>query len=549
MKIKFKTYLLFSLFWVFITSAETKFSHLTIEDGLSQSSVKCIFQDSKGFLWFGTADGLNKYDGYQFSTFNNNPNDPHSISGNDVSCVYENPNDSVLWVGTQDGGLNVFDRKLNKFVSFKVGSGIGKSILSNNIRHLLVTDDQKLWIASYGGGIFYFSKSDSTFVQPDFSKQARFRDVNCIERDDSGNLWIGATTGLYKWSPEDQENNVTPTKIDLLSNKNSINIRVLKFDFKGNLWVGTQNNGLFKYQPISFKLKNYTFSTLSNSISSNTVRTILQARDGIIWIGTMDGLFKYQPEANTFEVLKSERNNPESLNNNVIYSLFEDYSGIIWVGTYLGGINKLDPIQSRFPKFNNFSPPGDNQDSYNIVRSICTDNKETIWIGTSKGLIEVNQNNINSTLKQSKLYFNNVEVGGLLFTDQGLFAGTDKGLFLRKGQGQFINLSPRILQQTGFNIQRFSSAIIDDNKNIWFTNPTGLFKYNPEQDEFRVYNPKGPDGEEIQHHGIGLFEDFSGKIWIGTFNGRLYTFDKHTEEFELIIPGSNNNLISFNKIF
>jgi len=107
MKIRFKLYILASLLWILLTSEGTKFSHITIEDGLSQSSVKCIFQDSRGFLWFGTGDGLNKYDGYDFQIINSSPINPLSISGNDISCIYENPYDSTLWVGTQNAGLNI----------------------------------------------------------------------------------------------------------------------------------------------------------------------------------------------------------------------------------------------------------------------------------------------------------------------------------------------------------------------------------------------------------------------------------------------------------
>lgn len=163
------------LILVLISAANNRFVHLTIKDGLSQSMIKSIYQDSKGFLWFGSADGLNRYDGYKLNVYRNEPSNPASLIDNDIVCIYENPLDSVLWIGTQGEGLNRYDRKQDTFLGFRHDPKIENSLPDNDIRSMLTASDGKLWIATNGGGIFWWNPTDSSFTQPAFCTQPRFQ--------------------------------------------------------------------------------------------------------------------------------------------------------------------------------------------------------------------------------------------------------------------------------------------------------------------------------------------------------------------------------------
>lgn len=533
------------------SSDRVKFSFLTIKDGLSQSSIKCIHQDLDGYLWFGTADGLNKFDGYEFTIYDNSPTNPNSISGNDITCIYENPYDSVLWIGTQVNGLAAYIKGKDSFISFQHSSQIKKSIPSNYIKDILATKDQKLWFATRGGGICYFDPVDSSFVQPGFNSESIFHNVNCLETDEKGNLWLGTSSGLFFWSFEKQRSEGLPDKIEIDPGRN-IAITSLKYDFKGNLFIGTTNSGLFKYQPVTKQIINYKSSELINSISSNRIRDILQTRDGDMWIATMDGLCKFNVKKNYFDVFKNIPSETESLNNDIIYSLYEDNSGIIWIGTYLGGINKIDPIQNRFPKYS-FSSEINKHKGYNDIRAICVDDKMSTWVSTSRGLLELKPAFFNSVSEKSQIitHFEGQTGRVLLFHEnEGIFTTTNSGITQISKDGTIKYLSSQIQQQTGSNINSFLVAQVDSDANIWFGGAFGLLKYNLKNRSFKLIVFKGTDGRKIPVNILAIEEDFTGILWAGTFDGKLLKLDRYSEIFEQVLPFiENNEMISFKKIF
>jgi len=550
MKIRFLPSILALLLWVLLTSEGPKFSHITIEDGLSQSSVKCILQDSRGFLWFGTGDGLNKYDGYDFQIINSSPINPLSISGNDISCIYENPYDSTLWIGTQNAGLNIYSRERDNFYSFSLSSNSKNKIPSNFIKEIIATSDGTLWIATQAGGLCYFNKKDSSFIKPEFSKQNIFKTVNCLEKDEDGNLWIGTPSGLYKWNYLNKYSKEIPIRVKFSDSERRKRITALKFDLKGNLWIGTRNIGLFKYHPKSKNSFHFRPEhNKKNSLAGLRINDIMQRKNGEIWIGTHKGLCRYLPKTRNFEVFRNSPNNTESLNCDVVYSLFEDRAGIIWVGTYLGGINKIDPNQYRFAKHNTFSDLKNGSSSTNDMRSIFVDNSNTIWLGTSDGLVEFKDGEYISD-SNAKIHLVGKNIGAIFAFSQKLYISTAIGIFTLNSQNKLSSISEQIQLQTNQAIQQFSSAISDELNQIWFSTSQGLLKYIPKENKFELFNPEGPDGEPISFFPLVLKEDQTGKIWLGTFDGNLYSFDKHTNEFELFIfTNSTNKIKSFTKIF
>ena len=524
--------------------AELHFTHLTIEDGLSQTSVKCIFQDHQGFIWFGTADGLNKFDGYEFTTYRNDPTTANSISGNDISVIYQNPYDSVLWIGTQDGGLNKFDRDHDQFISYKLSSKAGHFIPSNNIRDIIADSDGKIWIASYFGGIFYYQPEDSTFYQPEFSKTPALNNVRQILEDNAGNLWIGSNSGLYKWSPEMRQKQEDPEKIELDKLRTRLNVLSMMIDYHGNIWTGTAQDGIYVYHPVSKEVTHFSTVEVQGGLASNSIRSLLQTKNGDIWIGTTEGLELYDNRGQ-FTNVKNHPNDPNSLNNNLVYSIFEDNSGIIWVGTYLGGINKYDPLQARFPKYRNLVKgyAGKIDD----IRSIVKDNNDVVWLGTTFGLIEITTEELINQQPVGRLHFEGKNILSLSYSPfAGLFINTEDDIYLRDHSGKIQSIGDKIFQETGANINGFRASEIKG-VNTWLATGQGLLKYNGNTKEFGLFQLKGPDGEQIQLLTLALLEDYTGKLWFGTYLGQLYVLDTYTEYFEQVTL--NKDLVSFSRIF
>ncbi|MCF6357780.1 MAG: ATP-binding protein [Draconibacterium sp.] len=450
-------------------------------------------------------------------------------------------------------GLNIYNREHDNFYSFSLNSKSKNRIPSNFITDLIVTEDKTLWIATNSGGLCYFNKQDSSFIKPGFSNENGFRTINCLEKDEYGNLWLGTPSGLYLWNYSTKDSSKKPKRVRFKDKKTKQRITSLRFDLKGNLWIGTRNNGLFRYHPKSIKSSHFLPDRNNiSSVAGRRVYDILLRKNGTIWIATNNGLCTYRVKTRDFEVFRNIPNNQESLNNNVVYSLIEDRAGIIWAGTYLGGINKIDPIQYRFAKHNNFSDLKNGTSSTNDIRSICIDDSNSVWLGTSDGLVEILHGNAISTLSDSnaKIYLAGKTIGAIIALSENLYSSTNSGIFLLNKNSKLTNITEQIELQTNLLILNFYSAITDELNQIWFTTGQGLLKYTPATNKFELFNPAGPDGEPISFLPLSINEDQTGKIWLGTTYGDLYSFDKYQNEFELILYSDpNNKLKSFTKIF
>lgn len=525
------------------------FSHLTIKDGLSQSTVKSIFQDSKGFLWFGSADGLNKFDGYSFTIFRNDPYNPFSIGGNDISCILESRSDSVLWIGTESSGLSRFNRENNTFFRFTENKNEFE-LPSNNIRAMVNSPDGKLWIATDGGGICWFNPEDSTFRQPEFSRLPEFTKVYSLAVDENGFLWLGCDRGLFRY---DFSPTSVPQKIDLAEMTLS-RINALLVDRRGFLWIGTQSQGVIRFQPDTKEIRHFTHNpSVETSVGSNAIRSILERKNGTIWIGSENGLSLYNSMNNNF---KTFRNNPidqESINDNSIFSMFEDNAGTIWLGTYFGGINKLYPEESRFSKYSNFHTIFDFNKAINHITGLYKDEKNTVWASTLKGLLSFNERYFEQPEIQTaiNIFFENVPQR-CVFGDsfQNLYVANDLGLFLRKEQSSdFVPLKPENLELTR-EMQNVMYVLEESDRNVCFLTYGGLVIYNPRTNTAELRNPRNEKGGiEIKYFISGI-EAANGKIWLGTIDGELYRYDKYIYQFEKIIPHTDSSGTKpFNRIF
>lgn len=545
------TGLLIVLFLCFAqqTPATSRFGHLTIKDGLSQSTVKSIVQDSRGYMWFGSADGLNRYDGYKLTVYRNDPSNALSISGNDIPCIYENSTDSTLWIGTQGEGLNLYDRKHDAFVSFRHDSKSPTTLPANDVRSILNGPDGNLWIGTKGGGICRFNPTDSSFFQPGFSLLHQFSVIHSMVTDNKGGLWLGTESGLYRY---DVKSGMTPAAVN--PGVESPVVLSLLYDVKGNLWIGTRNQGLIKYQPETGKIRQYKSDGNNiNSTTPNQINAVHQRKNGSVWIAAGNGLFHYDAQHDDFESFVNDPNDPESINDEVFYSLCEDRSGIFWTGTFLGGVNKLEPEDSRFRKYNNFFRTNRLNKALNNVKGICRDQTNTLWVATSKGLIALKPGFLEnpSDATRIRLYFEGVDQNNI-FCDShnNVYSSNLHGLYLLKsGSSEFELFKPSNLP-VDIRVNQFNAGFEDSEGTIWVATYTGLLKYDPKRNTVSLTNPKNPQGVVTRKNFLSLTESFNGKFWLGTVDGFLYEYDPNIDTFNQVMPvEASGNRSTFNRIF
>lgn len=529
------------------------FAHLTIKEGLSQSTIKSIHQDYKGFIWFGSADGLNKYDAYTFTIYRNNPADARTLCGNDIACIYEDPQDSTLWIGTQADGLNRYVRQTDTFVQFRKGEA--GSLPSNEISAILREPGGKLWIATRNKGLCYFNPTDSTFSQPDFSNHEKLQNITTLAFDQRGRMWIGTTQGLFLVIPTNK-NDFSQSEPELitLASHPSAHINTTLFDRRGNLWIGTLRDGLFRYQPDNQHTIQYNKEKQSSQgMPANTIYCLAQQKNGEIWIGTDQGLYQYNLSSNSFSVFVNDPADNGALNDDVVFSLYEDRSGILWLGTYFGGINKLDPDESRFNRYSNFHKLFGLNKAANNVKSIAKENN-TIWICTNKGLMAFDEKAIDDKQAEAtaaRVFFKEMDQH-FIFCDSkhNLYLSNEKGIFIRKYQtSDFTPFQPNLTAGTQL-FRSLTHAFEDSEKNIWFLSANGFFKYTPKTHLLEMIHPIGElllTGNDYFLSGI---ESTDGKLWLSTVNGKLFQYNKNTNQIVEIKPANlTYETRPYNRIF
>jgi signal transduction histidine kinase/ligand-binding sensor domain-containing protein/CheY-like chemotaxis protein len=518
--------ILFILMTLSTAAQSLKFDHLTVSDGLSQSVVPCILQDSQGFMWFCTEDGLNKYDGYKFTIYKHDPdnpnslsgnyiwslhedepgilwvatsngldkfdlahetfvhyrhdeNDPNSLSHNEVRTIYED-HSGTLWIGTHGGGLNKFDRKTETFVRYQHDENNPLSLSHNQIywgsngnRSIYEDSTGTLWISTYGGGLNKFDRETETFVHYQHDENGLSNNtIHSLYEDSAGVLWIGTAKGLNKFDPK------TETFRHELHDSVILSINE---DNAGTLWVGTDGEGMYQLNQGSWVRHQYDASN-PNGLTNNYVNTIYQDNTGILWIGTWGGGVNKIDKAKKFKLYQHQANN--SLSGNAVWEIYEDSHGVLWIGTEGSGLNKFD---RQTGKFVHYQSDENNPNSLinNNIYTITEGPRDVLWIGT--------------------------------------WGGMDK--FDTK-------------TETFVHYQHDDSSLIDNNINhihkgsfgaLWIgTWGHGLDRFDPKTETFVHYqhdekNPQSPSDKQVNV----IYEDSKGVLWIGTVAG-LDMFDRET---------------------
>lgn len=475
--------LIFYSFFLFLLLSQTDansqpyyFRHYQVENGLSNNSVYFIRQDSKGFMWIATKDGLNRFDGVHFKVFriDSASNEKH-LSTDYIYCIQPR-SDGWLWVGSQQGlyQYNSEKERLEPFIdSLK------------NIYDITIDRKGQMWFISSFTACRYDFK---TKILQQYPPSTYFSATSlCMSKD--GSIWVGTQNGfLEKYNPDDHYFSA----FDLFSHSKTPNSKWIQKIHSGDsnqIFAGTTSQGL--------KIFNTSDTTYEDVLTYNPdettifVREILQNSRNEYWIATESGIFIYHTDTKTFTNLKKKFQDPYSLNDNAVYALFKDNEGGIWAGTFFGGINYYAKQNTAFKKY--FPDNGENSISGNAVREICKDNYGNLWIGTEDGAL----NKVNSTSGNIEHFKPTGEKGSIAYTNvHGLLADAD---------------------------------------DLWIgTFEHGIDVMDIKTGKVKKHYSSGPGEHDLKSNfALCFIKSSEGKILIGTSNG-LYYFDKIKKDFTRI---------------
>ena len=555
------------------------FKNITIEDGLSQSTVETIYQDSKGYIWIGTNDGLDRYNGYEFKHYKHDKYDKNSIANNYIVDIIEDKN-GYIWVSTIVGlsRINPDKDEIKNYYS-KEDSG---NLSNSNLWQILCTKDNRL-IASTIDGLNVYDKNKDKFTRILYKEgELPSQYIYSLEEDINGHIWVGTDNGLVEL---DKDLNIVKSYQDAIEDSDVYNVYD---DSKGNIWVCTLDNGLFKINLDDNSVENYKNNNSKISIPSNNVRDIISDSEGKLWIATDKGLCTFDYEREEFITYNKKSYQSNSLIDDEIFCLLKDSSGLIWIGTY-SGISRFNP-NSNFTHFK-LDPYEDNSISGNVIHGIYEDDDKTLWIGTNESGVNIingesikhlnkeNSNIVSDLIEDITGFKNYIFIGtneglsvlvkndktaknytitnyttkdGLpsnkirsLFIDSKgyLWIGTNKGLaILDTNNNKIIDIT-YILDEMGVS-DKFIRAVYEDSKGNYYIGcflEGGLIKINPNTKEYKIYKNIENDDSSISNNSIRYInEDLYGNILVGTSHGinilNLSTdkFNHYTEKDGLI---------------
>lgn len=555
-------------------STDFWFRHFSVEDGLSSNSVRAIMQDKYGFMWLGTDDGLNRYDGTTIKVYNLNPQGSNDY----ISSLYDTTDN--IWVGTE-GGVYIFDYETESFELFKVLTAQGDSIKSN-VNHIAEDRDGNLWFSTVGQGIFKYN------ISKHYLEHYEFKDANGLMAsvlvDSENQIWAVTNWGSPTVSKLNKaENKFEPFPITYEAGQYDSNSLVMLEDSEHALWLGTWECGLQKIDRYTGKAITYLHP--SEGKGATHIHSLMEYAPHQLLIGSDDGLLLFNTLTCEHQLFTEDETNPYSLSNRFVYPIVKDREGGIWVGTYYGGVNYLSPNTGQFECFahsrfynsvngtvigrfcedssgyiwiasddgglSRFAPkdkqfthymPDEHRNSlsYHNVHALCMDDDD-LWIGTYTGGVNV----LNTKTGTFRVY---TTKGGDLTTLDGtssyaIFRDREKRIWVTSMAG--INLYNR--EEDNFiRVKDLESLTIDIDQdadgNIWFsTQGKGLFKYNPDKKTWKNYVYSNTPGALVNDQVNCVLIDGNGNMWVGTMNG-LCKYDAGEDRFEAIpldIPSRN----------
>ncbi len=461
-----------------------RFDRISIEDGLSQSTVVCLLQDRAGFIWFGTRDGLNRYDGYDFKTYKHDPKNQASLPASSILTLLEDDSGD-LWIGTEGGGLARWHRTSDRFTRFVHDPADPSSVSGDHVRAIHRDRAGGLWIGTFDSGL--------NRLDPDAGRFERFRHdpsdpgslgddrIRALFSDRLGNLWIGTRGGLEVFEPNAGTFFHYRHQPSNPASLNDNRVLSLLEDRLGNLWVGTFS-GLQRLDRAKGQFVRFGHDPDDpTSLSENTVRVLFEDREDRLWVGTDGGLNLFARESGTFARYRHAPADPKSLSSDRVASIAQDLSGVLWVGTWAGGVNKWQPATWAFAHYRRDSAATTGL-SANAVLAFSEDRDGRLWIGTRGGL--------------------------------------DR---LDRASGEFSHFKHDPQDSSSLTDDRITTLLHDRQGRLWIGTQTGgLNRYEAAAGTFRSYRHDPARADSLGADGVmSLLEDRQGQLWAGTFGGGL----------------------------
>ncbi|MCF7804186.1 MAG: protein kinase [Candidatus Marinimicrobia bacterium] len=522
--------------FAFATSAvaanipNVQFSHLSIEDGLSQNSVVAMLQDQNGFMWYGTEDGLNRYDGYQFTIFKNEPGDSTSLHNNFITTLTQDSSGQI-WIGTLRGvcRYNLSEGKFYRYDHFT-------TIRNNYINSLFTDRDGRVWVATSDSGFGYIDPKTDTYqsYQAADSEDGGLLHNNVYEvwQDHTGDFWIGSQLGFQRFDPGSESYS------EMQRTEGSV--RAFSRD-AGDLWVATYGSGLARYDLREKSMRYYRHSAEDPStIGANNLMDMLSGPDGHLWIATIEGgLNIFDPTTELFIRYKNDSEVRRSISGNFVESVYQDNVGRIWVGNNADGINIYDPLEQKFTAYH-ANPDDPHGLSDGMIYAIYEDPDkagESVWIGTDKGgLNYLNRNTGRFTVFQhdsndpNSLLHNSVRK--IHKDDNGLlWVGTTYGMVVYDEVDQsfgFFHEKKEFFN--GLNIRTVLDDPLQPQRYLWIgVTGEGLYRFDRLMDTHVYYSTNPSDSVRLSSTQIrATYGDASGIIWIGSLGGGLDKLNPQT---------------------
>ncbi len=554
------------IFWCDFTfaSEDISFKHYTSNDGLIHNTVNAITQDGEGFMWFGTVNGLSKFDGLNFTNYQYNLNDKFGIPEGEVSQLETDENGNI-WL-LVSGKIARFDKHTENFITIDSLRTKHDSFPAR-VNSIYSDKNENLWLCT-SNGLFKYDFETQLFSQHDyFFKEVLKSSIKAVLQDSNNNYWIVKEDAIYVLK------NITSKTIDktiyLLEDKTILNrFQDIEEGFDGRIYVSIFEKGVFAIEKENKKIEHFTTEKKEGKLSSDATRPLELDKNGLLWMGTELGVNTYDSNTNRSEIYLQDFNNSQSLNDNAIYSIYRDKQDNMWVGTFFGGVNVflnsanhfhhyeagaaphalsgkalsqiieddngnlwigtedagLNYFDTKEEKFIHYTSSGEESLSYNNVHALCLGAYKKLWVGTYLGGLNVLSDNKFRHYKvngQKGSILSN-SIYGLLHYKEKMWIGSIDGLFYFDDKTNSFGRFPGLVGRTGILCIHQGA-----NKNIWIgSSNRGVFVKSPKRDTIYNLSDILKSKNQILPKYINyIHESVDGLIWIGTNKGGLFQYN------------------------
>ena len=499
------------------------FQRVTVEDGLSQSVVNCALEDHRGFMWFGTMDGLNRYDGKEFRVYRPNPADPSALANGYIWSLYEDRQEN-LWIGTNGGGLHRFDPAQESFDRYWHQPGDSSSLSDDDVRVVYEDGYGELWVGTHRGGLNRLDRESGSFMRyradPSSPGMLPHDDIRAIHEDRRGVLWVGTHGGglcsLDRSNDSFECHRHHPDDPASLSNNH---ISALTNDESGALWVATAG-GLNRFDGERGFHRYLHESGNPATLGSDDVRAVLTDRSGQLWVGTHGGgLSRLDKSTQTFVRHQHDPDDVHSLSIDIVHTLSQSAEGGVWIGTDGGGVNYLNSQARKFSLYRHQAQRRDSL-SHDIVMAVHEDQSGALWVGTAGGLDRLNDDTrtFDHQFEEAEVWAIGHDAAGTLWV--GTWGAGLHAFDETRGSSRFYRHNPA--DPASLAHDRVYALAVTSSGTVWIGTEHGLDRLDPDAGVFTHHRHESARDDSLSHDVVRVIHsDRAGRLWVGTGGGGL----------------------------